>query len=124
MQPLGLGLVDARLAGLPWRGRSGGSTSTIVPSKRTSSLATSKCVGLKVRVVFHHAVDPPAQDAVERAGHADVALKGRAAGQDAFVGRGHVRVRAQHGADAAVEIAAHQLLVAGGLGVKVDAGSL
>ncbi len=69
---------------------------------------------------LHHAVDPPAEDALVRAGHADVALEGRPAGKNLFVGRGHVGVGAQHGADAPVQVPAHQLLVAGGLGVEVD----
>ena len=69
---------------------------------------------------FQHAVDAPAEDALVRAGHAHVALKGGAAGQDLLVGRGHVGMRAQHGRHAAVQIAAHQLLVARGLGMEVD----
>ena len=44
---------------------------------------------------LHHAIDPPPKDALVRTGHAHVALKGRAAGQDLLVGGGHVGVRAQ-----------------------------
>ena len=97
-----------------------GSASTIVPQSRTSPVATSNCVGLNGERRFQHAIDAAAEDAVVRAGHADVALKRRAAGKDLLVGGGHVRVRAEHGGDAAVEIAAHELLVAGGFGVEID----
>ena len=69
---------------------------------------------------FHHAVDAAADDAFERAGHADVALEGGAAGEDALVGGGDVRVRAENGGDAAVEVAAHELHFAGGFGVEID----
>ena len=69
---------------------------------------------------FQHAIDAAAQNAIVRAGHADVALKRGAAGQDTFVGGGDVGMRAQHGASTAVEIAAHQLHVAGRFGVKID----
>ena len=41
-------------------------------------------------------------------------------GQDLLVGGGDVGVRAEHGRDPAVEVAAEQLLVAGRLGVDVD----
>ena len=69
---------------------------------------------------LHDAIDPPAEDAFVGAGHADVALKGRAAREDLLVGGGHVGVRAQNGANAPVQMPAHQLLVTGGFGVKVD----
>ena len=55
-----------------------------------------------------------------RAGHADVGLIGGAVLEDLLVGGGDVGVRAQHGRDAAVEVAAEELLVAGRLGVDVD----
>ena len=97
-----------------------GSMLTIVPLMRRSPVATSYWVGRKVRRRLHDAVDRPAEDALVRAGHAHVALESRATGQDLLVGRGHVRVRAQHGADAAVQVPAHQLLVAGGFGVEID----
>ena len=66
------------------------------------------------------AIVAPAQDRVVRAGHADVGLIGRAVLEDLFVGRGDVGVRAEHGRDPAVEVAAQELLVAGRLGVDVD----
>ena len=97
-----------------------GSAVTIVPQRRTSPVATSNSVGRPVSVVSMHAVDAAADDAFERAGHADVALEGGAAGEDAFVGGGDVRVRAEHGRDAAIEVAAHELHFAGGFGVKID----
>ena len=53
-------------------------------------------------------------------GHTHVGDVSRAVRQDALVGRGHVRVGAHHGGDAAVEIPAHGLLFAGGFGVNVD----
>ena len=97
-----------------------GSTSTIVPLSRTSCVATSKWVGRNVSVVsITRSISRPKMLS-KRPGHADVALKRGAAGQDLFVGGGHVGVRAEHGGDAAVEVAAHQLLVAGGLGVEVE----
>ncbi len=68
----------------------------------------------------HDAIDIAAQDALEGTGHADVALEGRAAGKDLFVGGRHVRVGAQHGGDASVEVASHELLLAGRLGVEVE----
>ena len=97
-----------------------GSTSTSVPVSRTSPKATSKWVGIERERGLGDAIDAAAQNAVVWAGHADVALKRRAAGKDLLVGGGDVGVRAQHGADASVEIAAHQLHVAGRLGVKID----
>ena len=41
-------------------------------------------------------------------------------GQHARVGGGHVGVGAEHRRDPAVEMPAHRLLLAGGLGVEVD----
>ncbi len=41
------------------------------------------------------------------AGHAHVGDVRGAAGQHAFIGGGHMRVRADHGGDAAIEIPAH-----------------
>jgi hypothetical protein len=57
---------------------------------------------------------------VQRASHADVGLVGRTVLQDAGVGGGHVGVRAQQGADPAVEKKAHGLLFGRGLGVEID----
>jgi len=57
---------------------------------------------------------------VVRAGHADVGLISRAAGQDALVGGGNVGVGAEDGGDAAIEIPAHGDLLAGSLGVQVE----
>jgi len=68
---------------------------------------------------LHDPFDPPAEDAFVRAGHADVALEGGSAGQDLLVGRWDVRMGAEDGAGAAVEIPAQKLLVAGGLGVVI-----
>ena len=68
----------------------------------------------------HHAVDLAAQNALVAAGHADVALKRGPAGKHLFVGRRHVGVGAQHRGDASVEIASHELFVAGGFGVEVE----
>src|SRR5256712_3929341 len=60
-----------------------------------------------------------AEDAAVRAGHADIGDVGGALGQDAFVGGGDVRVRANDGGDAPVEVIAHRYLFAGRLGVHV-----
>src|SRR5664280_2143787 len=65
-------------------------------------------------------VGADADDGVQRPGHADVGHVGRAAGQDARVRRLHVRVRAEHRRDAAVEVVAHGDLLARRLGVEVD----
>ena len=56
---------------------------------------------------------------VVRAGHAHIGDEGGAARQNALIGGGHVRVRADDGRDASVEIPAHGLLLAGGLGVNI-----
>src|SRR5262249_53509597 len=72
------------------------------------------------------AVVAPADDRVVWAGHADVGLIRGAVLEDLFVGRDDVGVRAQYGRDAAVEVAAQELLVAGGPGGGVhrdDAGA-
>ena len=55
-----------------------------------------------------------------RTGHADVGLVGRAVLEDLFVGGGDVGVGAEHGRDAAVEIATQKLFVAGRLGMDVN----
>src|SRR6266849_6825216 len=57
---------------------------------------------------------------VVRPGHPDIGLKGRAFGQDALISGRHMRVRAQDGRDAAVEIATHGLLLGRGFTVDVD----
>jgi len=75
--------------------------------------------GTKGDGCFQHSVDPSAEYAFVWAGHAHVALESGAAGQNLFIGCGHVGVRAQHCADAAIQIPPHQLLVAGGLGMKI-----
>ena len=69
---------------------------------------------------FHHPIDPSSDDTFRGSGHADVALKRGALGQQAFIGRCHVGMGAEYGRDFAVEIAAHQLCFAGGLGVKIE----
>src|SRR5687767_12322676 len=61
-----------------------------------------------------------ADDALRRARHAEVGDVGGAPGQHALVGGLHVAVRADHGADAAVEVPAHCLRLAGRLAVHVD----
>ena len=50
----------------------------------------------------------------------DVADERGAAGQDLLVGGRDVRVRAEHGADAALEVVGEQVLVGGRLGVDID----
>ena len=69
---------------------------------------------------FQNPVDPPAEDALAGAGHAHVALEGRAAGENLLVGGGHVRMGPEDRRDAAVEMAPHDLHVAGRLGVEVE----
>src|SRR5439155_8320743 len=59
------------------------------------------------------------QDRIVRAAHAHVGDVGAAARQDARVGGGHMRVRAEDDRSAAVEPVAHGDLFAGGLGVKI-----
>ena len=54
-----------------------------------------------------------------RSGHADIGDVGGALGQDAFIGGGDVRVRANDGGDAPVEVIAHRYLFAGRLGVHI-----
>ena len=53
-------------------------------------------------------------------GHAEVADVGRAPRQDPLVGGGHVGVRADDGADAAVEVEPEGVLLARQLAVEVD----
>ncbi len=65
-------------------------------------------------------LDPHPEDALPRAGHADVGDEGGAFGEDAAVGGRHVGVGAEHRGDAAVEVPAHRHLLAGHLGVEVD----
>ena len=57
---------------------------------------------------------------VVRAGHAGVGDRGRAAREHARIVRLHVRVRAEHGGDASVEVARERDLLARRLGVEVD----
>ena len=57
---------------------------------------------------------------VVRAGHAGVGDRGGAAGEHARVVRLDVRVRAEHGGDAAVEVVRERDLLARRLGVEVD----
>jgi len=61
-----------------------------------------------------------ADDAAARAGHADVGDVGRPAWKDAPVGCRDVRVGADDGRHAAIEVPAHGDLLAGRLGVHVD----
>jgi len=61
-----------------------------------------------------------ADHAAAWAGHADVGDVRGAAGQDAKVRRGHVRVRADHRGHATVEVPAEADLLARRLGVHVD----
>src|SRR4051794_26111244 len=69
---------------------------------------------------FHDAVDSSSDDTFKGPGHADIALKGGAARKDAFVRRGNMGMGAEDGRGAAVEIAAHELHVAGCFGVEID----
>ena len=100
------------------------SQSTIAPASRTSPVDTSNECGTKLTAVASTRIDAPAEDAVVRAAHADIALERGAAGHDLLVGGGDVRVRAQHGRDAALEVVGHQVLVGGGLGVHVHEDDL
>ena len=75
-----------------------------------------------------HAVDEPsergvdrhADDRIVRAGHADVGEVSRALGQDALVGGLDMRVRADNGGDAAVEMPAHGDFFGCRFGMEVD----
>src|SRR4030067_1710732 len=58
-----------------------------------------------------------ADDGVEGADHADIADEGGALGEDVSVGGGDVGVRADDGADAAVQVPSHRHFLAGGLWV-------
>ena len=62
-----------------------------------------KTTGLAGDEALDDGLDVAAQAALVRAGEARVAQEGRAAGEDLLVRRLHVRVRAHHGADLAVE---------------------
>ena len=64
-------------------------------------------------------LDFDADDRIVGAGHPDIRQVGRAFRQDAFVGGLHVRVRADDGGDAAVEVPAHRDLLGRRLGVEV-----
>ena len=97
-----------------------GSMVTRAPLSRGSPVATSKWAGTQVSVADKDAIVAAAEDRVVRAGHADVGLIGGAVLEDLLVGGGDVGVRAEHGRDPAVEVAAQELLVAGRLGVDVD----
>ena len=61
---------------------------------------------------------------IERAGHANVRLERRAAGKDALVRGGDVRVRAQQRSNATIEIPPQRDLLAGSLSVNVDEDDL
>src|SRR5438132_75637 len=65
---------------------------------------------------MEHAVDAAAQDAVIRPAHAGVGDKRRAAWENLLVGGLDVRMRAQNGGYAPLEMMAEQVLVRGCLG--------
>ncbi len=68
---------------------------------------------------LQHGLDLAADDRLQRAAHAGIALVGGAPGQHALVGGGHMGVRADDGGDFAVEVPAHGHFFTGGLGVEV-----
>ena len=100
--------------------RPSASHSTSTPSMRTSPSAGSKRTGMPGPHPLDRDLRLHADHRVVRAGHAGVGDRGRAARQDARVVRLHVRVRADHRRDAAVEPAGHRDLLARRLGVEVD----
>src|SRR6516225_11805615 len=61
-----------------------------------------------------HAVDPAAQDAFIRAGHADVANESGAARQDLLVCRRYVSVGAEDGTDPSFEVVPQEVFFTGG----------
>src|SRR6266404_581166 len=69
---------------------------------------------------LQHQILFDADHAVVGAGHANVGDVGRAFGQNALVGRGDVRVGAEDGGDAAVEIPADGDFFRRGLGVHIE----
>ena len=60
-----------------------------------------------------------ADNAVVRARHSHVGLHGRATRQHLLIGRGHVRVRAEHRGHSPFEVPAERNLFRGGFGVDV-----
>ena len=87
---------------------------------RTSPVAGSSRTGMPV---MNRLIAPcvlAADHRVVRAGHAGVGDRCGAAREHARVVRLHVRVRAEHGGGAAVEVARQRHLLAGRLGVEVD----
>ena len=83
-------------------------------------LAASNLPGIPVQELVQHQLLLHADHAVVGAAHAYVGLVGGAAGEDALVGGGNVRVRAEHRGHAAIQMPAHGDFFAGGLGVEVD----
>ena len=87
---------------------------------QTSSSAVRNRVGIWVRKRPSASSTSTPRMLCPRAGHADVADEGGAAGQDPRVGGRDVGVGAEHGGHAAVEVPAHRDLLARHLGVEVD----
>ena len=89
-----------------------------------SRLAVSKERGVCERNFSMMRSSGEADDPFVGAGHPGVGQVRRAAGQDRLVGRRHVRVRADDGGDAPVEVPADRLLLGGRLGVHVHEDDL
>ena len=70
--------------------------------------------------MFDHAFDFSPDNALERAGHPDVALERGSIRQDLFVCGRDVGVRAQDGGEPTVEVSAHHLHFACRFGVEVE----
>ena len=96
-----------------------GSAVTMTAFSRPGPVAASNLAGIAVDEPAERGVDGDADDRIVRPGHARVGQAGRALRQDPFVGGLHVRVRADHGRDEAIEVPAHGDLLRGRLGVEV-----
>jgi len=83
-----------------------------------------KFTGHSGEKALEHELHLHPDDRVKRPGHTHVRLKRRAAGEDAFIRRGNVRVRAEHGGHAAIEIPAKSDLLARGFAVDVEHDNL
>ena len=103
-----------------WAAPLAGSMSMSTALKKTGPDADRETGGQAVDEPRQDGLRLEADDAVERAGHTQVADVGGAAREHALVGCGHVRVGAHDGTDAAVEMEPEGRLLAGQLAVEVD----
>ena len=69
---------------------------------------------------FHHRLDLAANHTFNGTAHPCICQIGRAAGEDRFVRRLHVRMSADHRRDATIQITAHRDFFAGRFRMKID----